>query len=152
MPIKLTDILFEIIDLYKPEELHEYGIDYSIISESKRRFMVNIKYNDWYYQLLILPMFNPKRLAINFGDTNSEYKQLNLSKLLNVPHSNKILACIFGLLRYFVDKYDINSFEYGADGTTRTRIYEYYLTKHFLDFIDSTETWNNHKIYVWTKE
>jgi hypothetical protein len=150
--MKLVNILKEIIDIYSPEELNSKGIEYNIERESSTRFRVTLKYKDQYYILTILPLFNPKRPSINFGSSDEKYENLNLSQLLNSPSSSRILAAIFGLIRYWVDKYNIQQFEYGADGSTRIKLYDYYLTKHFPDFENTQEKIGDITLQVWTKK
>lgn len=149
--IKLLPILKEIIDIYSPEELNSKDIEYKIDRDSSNRFRVDLKYKDQYYTLTILPIFNPKRPSINFGSTDSNYKNLNLNQLLNSPYSSRILAAIFGLIRYWVDKHNIQQFEYGAEGDVRSKLYNYYLTKHFSDFQHFEEKYGNVILHVWKK-
>jgi len=151
--IKLTDLLKEIIDIYSPEELKSKGIEYEIIQDTSRRFKVLLSYKDYHYLLAILSLLNPKIPSINFGDTDKEGNGLNLQKLLNVPHSPRILAAIFGLIRYWVDKHNIQEFEYAAEGDVRNKIYNYYLTKHFPDFkkIDGNNI-EDHNIIIWRRK
>jgi hypothetical protein len=150
--IKLTNLLKEIVDIYSPEELNSKDIEYEIILESNTRLTVNLKYKDQYYKLKVLPFFNPKRPSLNFGSTDENYENINFSQLLNSPHSPRILAAVFGLIRYWVDKYNIQQFEYGADGNTRIKLYDYYLTKHFPDFknTNKVETTDS-DIFIWEK-
>lgn len=148
--MKLLEILKEIIDIYSPEELNSKDIDYNIVQDSSRRFTVNLKYKDQYYVLVILPIFK-KRSSINFGNTDKNYENLNLSKLLNSPYSSRILAAIFGLIRYWVDKYNIQEFEYGAEGKIRNQLYNYYLNKHFSDFKNTQEKIGEETLQVWKK-
>lgn len=150
--IKLTKLLKEIIDIYSPSELNSKNIEYDIERESKFRFRVNLKYKDQYYTLTILPIFNPKRPSINFGRTDENYKNLNLNQLINSPYSSRILAAIFGLIRYWVDKYQIQTFEYGAEGDVRNKLYNYYLTKHFTDFQNTQELDGGITLQIWTKK
>ena len=105
--MKLLDILNEMIDVYSPEELNSKGIEHNIDRDTPTRFRVKLKYKDQYYVLSILPLFNPKRPSINFGSTDENYENLNLNQLLNSPYSSRILAAIFGLIRYWIDKYKI---------------------------------------------
>ena len=149
--IKLINLLQEIIDIYSPEELDSKDIEYDIESESSTRFRVNLKYKDQYYTLIILPLFNPKRPNINFGSTDENYKNLNLNRLLNSPYSSRILASIFGLLRYWVNKYNIQEFEYRAEGEIRNKLYNYYLTKHFPDFQNTQEKTGDVILQIWKK-
>lgn len=151
MRIKLLSILKEIIDIYFPEELNSKGIKYDVVEDNKRRFIVNLNYKDQYYSLRILPIFNPKRSSINFGSTDKNYKNLNLNQLLNSTYSPRILASIFGLIRHWVDKYNIQEFEYGAEGKVRNQLYNYYLNKHFSDFINTQENFGDEIIQVWKK-
>jgi hypothetical protein len=151
--MKLLNILKEIIDIYSPEELNSKGIEYKIDRDLPTRFRVELKYKDQYYILTILPLFNPKRPSINFGSSDEKYENLNLSQLLNSPYSSRILAAIFGLIRYWVDKYNIQQFEYGADGSTRIKLYDYYLTKHFPDFENTNKIETpNSDIFIWKKK
>lgn len=149
--MKLLDILTEMIDVYSPEELDSKDIEYNIERESSNRFRVNLKYKDQYYTLTILPLFNPKRPSINFGSTDENYENLNLNQLLNSQYSSRILAAIFGLIRYWVDKYNIQQFEYGAEGEVRNKLYNYYLTKHFSDFENTQEKVGDAILQVWKK-
>jgi hypothetical protein len=150
--IKLKDLLREIIDIYSPEELNSKDIEYIIDREAPTRFRVNLKYKDQYYTLTILPIFNLKRPSVNFGSTDENYESLNLNQLLNSPYSSRILAAIFGLIRYWVDKYDIQQFEYGAEGGIRNKLYNYYLTKHFPDFKNTQEKIGDTTLQIWTKK
>jgi hypothetical protein len=149
--IKLINLLQEIIDIYSPEELNSKDIEYDIERESSTRFRVNLKYKDQYYTLTILPLFNPKRPSINFGSTDENYENLNLNQLLNSPYSSRILASIFGLIRYWVDKHNIQEFEYGAEGKIRNKLYNYYLTKHFPDFQNTQEKTGDIILQIWKK-
>lgn len=149
--IKLLELLKEIIDIYSPGELNSKGIEFNIEQESPKRFIVNLKYKDQYYSLRILPVFNPKRSSINFGNTDDKFENLNLNTLLNSPYSSRILASIFGLIRYWVDKYNVQKFEYAAEGNIRNQIYNYYLNKHFSDFKNSQENFGKETIQVWKK-
>lgn len=150
--IKLADLLKEVVDLYLPNELESKGISIDIKEESKRKFKVILTYKNSYYEFIALPLFNPKRPSINFGDTDKQGTTLNLNTLLNSPQSPRILAAIFGLLRYWVDKYNIQEFEYGAEGTVRTKLYNMYLTKHFPDFENSQEKYGEHTLQIWTRK
>lgn len=150
--IKLVDLLKEVVDLYLPNELHSKDISIEVKEENKRKFKVILTYKDNYYEFIALPLLNPKRPSINFGDTDKQGTNLNLSNLLNSPHSPRILAAIFGLLRYWVDKYDIREFEYGAEGNVRAKLYDMYLTKHFPDFENSQEKYGEHILQIWTKK
>jgi hypothetical protein len=149
--IKLVELLTELIDIYTPDELSSKDIEYDIVQDSSRRFRVTLKYKDQYYILSILPLLNPKRPSINFGSTNENYENLNLNQLLNSPYSSRILAAIFGLVRYWVNKYNIQEFEYGAEGNIRTKLYDYYLKKHFSDFENIQEKFGDEIIQVWKK-
>jgi hypothetical protein len=149
--IKLTNLLKEIIDIYSPGELNSKDIEYNIEREAPTRFRANLKYKDQYYTVTILPLFNPKRPSVNFGSTDENYENLNLNQLLNSPYSSRILAAIFGLIRYWVDKYNIQQFEYGAEGEVRNKLYNYYLTKHFPDFKNTQEKIGDTTLQVWTK-
>lgn len=147
----LSEVLKELIDLYSPEELKSKGIDYSIKQETARRFIVNLSYKDQHYTLQITPIFNPKRPSLNFGITNRDYNNINFVDLVNSPYSSRILAAIFGLIRYWVDKYKIKEFEYTAEGFTRNKLYNFYLKKHFSDFENSQEKHGEHNIEIWKR-
>jgi hypothetical protein len=149
--IKLTNLLKEIIDIYSPEELESKGIEYKIDRDSPTRFRVELKYKGQHYLLTILPLFTPISV-ISFGNTDENYDNLNLSQLLNSPYSSRILAAIFGLIRYWVDKYNVQQFEYGVEGETRTKLYNYYFTKHFPDFENTQELDGSLMIQTWKKK
>lgn len=151
MYIKLAELLTEIVDIYSPKELESKGIQFEIEKDSARRFIVNLKYIDQYYSLRILPVFNPNRSSVNFGNTDSNYKSINLDTLLNSPYSFRILASIFGLVRYWVDRYSIQEFEYVAEGNVRLTIYNYYLTKHFSDFKNYEVSFGDETLQVWKR-
>jgi hypothetical protein len=151
--VKLTELLNELIDIYSPDELISKGIEYSIEQESAKRFTANLKYKDQYYSLRILPLFNPKRPSLNFGNTDKNYENINLNQLINSPYSSRILAAIFGLIRYWVDKYNIQAFEYGVEGDVRNKLYNYYLTKHFPDFENTQQVeLLDSDVYIWNKK
>jgi hypothetical protein len=149
--IKLVELLTELIDIYSPDELDSKNIEYKIDRESSTRFRVELRYKDQHYVLSILPLFNPERPSINFGSTDGNYENLNLFDLINSPYSSRILAAIFGLIRYWVNKHNIQSFEYGAAGSARTKLYDYYLKKHFSDFENTQEKHGNSILQVWEK-
>jgi len=150
--IKLVDSIKEVVDLYLPNELESKGISIDIKEESRRKFKVILTYKNHYYEFIALPLLNPKRPSINFGDTDKQGSTLNLSTLLNSPHSPRILAAIFGLLRYWVDKYSIEEFEYGAEGEVRTKVYDMYLKKHFPDFKNLQEKYGEYILQVWIRK
>ena len=146
------DLLNEIIDIYSPEELNSKDIEYNITRESSIQFKVELKYKDQYYILRILPLFNPKRPSINFGNSDEKYESLNLTQLLNSPYSSRILATVFGLIRYWVDKYNIQQFEYEANNNIRIKLYNYYLNKHFTDFKNTQQVeLIDSDIFIWEK-
>ena len=149
--VKLVELLTELIDIYTPDELSSKDIEYNIVQDLSRRFKVTLKYKDQYYVLSILPLLNPKRPSINFGSTDKNYENLNLNQLLNSPYSSRILAAIFGLIRYWIDKNNIQEFEYGVEGNIRTKLYNYYLKKHFPDFENIQEKFEDEIIQVWKK-
>ena len=149
--IKLTNLLKEIIDIYSPEELNSKDIEYRIDRDSSTRFRVELKYKDQYYILTILPLLNPKRPNINFGSSDENFENLNLFDLINSPYSSRILAAIFGLIKYWINKHNIQEFEYGATGNVRTKLYDYYLKKHFPDFKNTQEKNGDITLQVWKK-
>lgn len=150
--IKLQDLLWESIDIYSPQDLADRGISYEIKQSSPKRFEVNLKYKDHHYSLRIRPLLNPKRPSINFGDTDENYEHLNLNKLLRVSYSPLILAAIFGLIRYWVDYYNIQEFEFAAESGVRLPLYLYYMSKHFSDFENTPEVYGEYSLQVWKKK
>lgn len=149
--IKLTELLNEIVDIYSPDELNSKGIYYNIDRETNNRFRVEFNYNDQFYVLTCLRILHPTRVSVNFGTTNESFKQLDMNNLINSKYSSRILAAIFGLLRYWLDKYNIQEFEYTADGQTRNKLYQYYLNKHFTDYTHSEENIEGDTVHVMTK-
>jgi hypothetical protein len=149
--IKIKDLLKEAIDIYSPGELNSKGIDYDIETESAKRFEVKLKYKDAYYRLQITPLFTPIPV-VSFGNTDENYDNPNFGgELINSPYSSRILAAIFGLIRYWIDKYNIQQFEYGVEGKVRTTLYDYYFTKHFPDFESTQEMDGSLLVYTWKK-
>lgn len=138
------------------EELKQKGVDVTIFNESSKRMRVGFNINDKFYCVYISPLFNPKIPVISFGNTDGEYKNLNLNKLLNSTNANYILAIIFSIIRWWVDKYNISVFEYAAEGDIRFKLYGYYLSKHFKDFELTSKiplaTGSNNFNYTWTKK
>jgi hypothetical protein len=149
--IKIKDLLKEVIDIYSPEELEAKEISYDTKEESPNRFRVQLRYKDQYYELAILPTYNPKCPSIHFGSTDENYNNLNLSELLNSPYSSRILAAIFGLIRYWVNKHNVTCFDYSVEGKVRTKLYNYYFNKHFPDFESTTELDGSLPIQTWRK-
>ncbi len=149
--IKIKDLLKEVIDIYSPGELNSKGIDYDIETESAKRFEAKLKYKDAYYRLQITPLFTSTPV-VSFGNTDENYDNANFGgELINSPYSSRILAAIFGLIRYWVDKYNIQQFEYGVEGKVRTTLYDYYFTKHFPDFESTQEMDGSLLVYTWKK-
>lgn len=142
--------LIESIDLYKPNELEGKGIKYKIFEDNKRKFHVELWYKDKHYGIKALPIFtsNPN---INFGDID-ENGTWNLSRIIKSPYTNIIMASIFGLIRYWVDKHNIKEFEYGAEGDMRVGLYKLYMQKHFPDYKNYQEEYNDHVIQLWRKK
>lgn len=136
--IKLIDLLKETIDIYKPDELESKGIKYKIKKDNSKEFLVNIEYQNNYYYLRIgaedIPIPH-----IDFGIVGPKFKDkdLNFDDLINSPSTPRMLAAIFGLVRYWVDKHNIKEIGYDArteKGNLRNKLYDYYLKKHFSDF------------------
>ena len=150
--IKLNKLINEIVDIYSPEELKSKGIEYVIKGESPSRFRVHLRYKDKYYELSILPTYNPKCPSLYFGNTDENYDNLNTNELLNSPYSSRILAAIFGLIRYWVDKYNVPCFDYSVEGEVRTKIYDYYFNKHFRDFESTYELDGSLPIQTWKRK
>lgn len=149
--IKIKDLIKEVIDIYSPEELNSKGIVYKITEESSNKFKVHLKYKDQYYELAILPVYNPKCPTIHFGSTDENYENINLNKLLNSPYTSRILAAIFGLIKYWVNKHSISCFDYSVEGEVRTKLYNYYFSKHFPNFQSTTELDGSLPIQTWKR-
>jgi hypothetical protein len=149
--IKLSQLLTEIIDLYSPDELEDKGITYDIVKDEPRRFIVNLKYKDTYYTLRILPFFSLKYPSLLFGVTKPDYKDVDIDSLINSPHTPRMGAAIFGLIRWWVDKHNIQGLEYSAEGRVRESLYRYYLEKHFKDFTLSKDTTTDDIIWILEK-
>ena len=138
------------IDIYTPDEARGKGVSVNIIKEYKDTFRVNIRYKNLYYILEIIPSSTyDNSFVVYFGSTNFAFKGLNMDILLHKSTSPLILATLFGLLRYWVNKYDIKRFEYKAEGHIRQVLYSYYLYKHFKDFEDFED---ENEIMIWTKK
>ena len=149
--IKLSKIIKEVVDILPIQDLEKNGISYSIEIENARKFEATLEYKESYYILSILPIYNQKTPTINFGSTDSNYFNINLSKLTKSPYSLKILSAIFGLIRYWVDKYNVQEFNYLADGQVRKKLYSYYLEKHFKDFKNYKQEYGHNFLEKWKK-
>ena len=72
--------------------------------------------------------------------------------MINSPYSSRILAAIFGLIRYWVDRNNVEEFEYTAEGNVRNKLYKYYLGKHFPDFENYQEKLGETTFEIWKKK
>ena len=52
---------------------------------------------------------------------------------------------------YSPDELDSKNIEYGAAGSVRTKLYDYYLKKHFSDFENIQEKYGDVILHVWKK-
>jgi hypothetical protein len=132
--IKLTNILQEIIDIYKPEELKAKGVEYTILQDTPKRFKALLNYKDSYYLIAVLPLLDPQTPTVNFGITDKEGTSMDISPLTNSPYTPLIAASLLGLFKEWVNKHNIQAFRYAAEGNIRNSLYNLYLTKHFPDF------------------
>jgi hypothetical protein len=137
--IKLANLLKEIIDIYKPEELKSKGIEYTILQDTPKRFKALINYKDSYYLIAVLPLLNPQTPTVNFGITDKTGTSMDISPLTNSPYTPLIAASLLGLFKDWVDRHNIQSFRYAAEGNVRNTLYDHYLTKHFSDFKKITD-------------
>lgn len=149
--MKLSKILTELVDIYSPDELESKGIEYEIVRETAKRFYVQLNYKDQHYILSIANVWNPATPTVAFGSTDENYEHLQMRELLNSKYSARILAAITGLLRYWVDKHNIQQFEYSAEGRVRNSLYMYYLKKHFSDFKPHKESHMGESVIVWKR-
>lgn len=165
--MKLLKILNEIGGIYSPEELESKNITYKIIRENFIEFVVYLTYTNkenekYYYKLLIMKMTNrhhviTDRHHVIFTSTNKDFsdvfKNSNIDDLVNLPHSPRILAAIFGLIKYYVDKFNIDEIEYTAEGRVRNKLYDLYLKnfsnmgfKHYVQYDRGSE------LNIWKKD
>jgi hypothetical protein len=150
--IKLTNLLKEIIDIYSPEELNSKGINYIIEKDTSNEFIAKLNYKDLYYYISIRPIFKKPRPTLNFAVTDERYSYKDYDTLTNSPSTPKMLASIFGLISYWVNKHNIKEFDYSAMGDVRNKIYFNYIKKHFPNFKhtqEGVEEWE--KVEVWKK-
>ncbi len=147
-------LIIESIDIFSLDYFRKNGVQITIFEESHRRCRIGFIVNNKYYIVYISPIFSTKIPNISFGNTNQEYENLNLNKLQNSPNVNHILSIIFSIIRYWIDKFNIQTFEYGTTPGIRAKLYNYYLEKHFNDFILASKDPlpNNNFNYIWKKK
>lgn len=159
--MKLLKILNEIGGIYSPEELESKNITYKIIDQTFKRFVVYLTYTNkknekYYYKLLIMKMTNTDRHHVIFTSTNKDFsdifKNSNIDDLVNLPHSPRILAAIFGLIKDYVDKFNIDEIEYTAEGRVRNKLYDLYL-KNFsnMGFKHYVQDDRGSELNIWKK-
>lgn len=142
------NIFLEVIDLYNIDNFPK-GVEINITSESPKKFFVTIIYKNTKYKLTVLPT-NPIEVIFGLVDENNE---LDSIKLTNSPYSPLILACIFSLLKYWLDKYNIEEFFYKVDGNMRYKLYDLYLKKHFREYnLEGVKEFGTLKYVVWKKK
>ena len=160
--MKLLKILNEIGGIYSPEELESKNITYKIIDQTFKRFVVYLTYTNktnekYYYKLLIMKMTNTDRHHVIFTSTNKDFsdvfKNSNIDDLVNLPHSPRILAAIFGLIKDYVDKFNIDEIEYTAEGRVRNKLYDLYL-KNFsnMGFKHYVQDDRGSELNIWKKD
>jgi hypothetical protein len=146
----LLETLLEMIDLYDPSELESKNIKLKIKSENTKGANYLLYYKEYIYEVVILK--GQDGYLLGFGDI-TDGKDLDMTTLTNRDSTPRILSALFGLLRRYVDTFNVNSFYYDVDGELRKKLYNFYLNKHFKDFKldqmidneDSTQT------YIWKK-
>lgn len=144
--------VYESVDMYSPNQLKAKGISYKILHSSDTKFRALISYREYKYYLKVFPLFRENIPSINFGTIKQEGESLDMKTLLNVPHTPLILAAIMGLLRFWVDMFNIQKMEYGADGRVRKGLYDLYLSKHFSDFERTTEVVKGKEVNILTRK
>jgi hypothetical protein len=156
--MKLLKIVNEIGGIYSPEELESKNITYKIVEQNFKRFVVHLTYTNkknekYYYKLLIIKITNNDRHIVAFGSTNENFYDSNMDDLVNLSHSPRILAAIFGLIKYYVNKFNIEELEYTAEGDVRNKLYDLYL-KNFSDMGFKHYIQDDHgiEVNIWKKD
>jgi hypothetical protein len=156
--MKLLKIVNEIGGIYSPEELESKNITYKIVEQNFKRFVVHLTYTNkknekYYYKLLIIKITNNDRHIVAFGSTNENFYDSNMDDLVNLSHSPRILAAIFGLIKYYVNKFNIEELEYTAEGDVRNKLYDLYL-KNFSDMGFKHYIQDDHgiEVIIWKKD
>ena len=156
--MKLLKIVNEIGGIYSPEELESKNITYKIVEQNFKRFVVHLTYTNkknekYYYKLLIIKITNNDRHIVAFGSTNENFYDSNMDDLVNLSHSPRILAAIFGLIKYYVNKFNIEELEYTAEGDVRNKLYDLYL-KNFSDMGFRHYIQDDHgiEVNIWKKD
>lgn len=150
----LKNLINESIDIFPLNHFIENGVQITIFEESRLRCRIGFIVNGKYYTVYISPIFSPKIPNISFGNTDEKYGNLNLNKLQNSADAPYILSIVFSIIKYWIDKYNIPTFEYGATESDRAKLYDYYIKKHFSDFelISKQPLPNNNFNYIWKKK
>jgi hypothetical protein len=76
-----------------------------------------------------------------------------MDDLVNLSHSPRILAAIFGLIKYYVNKFNIEELEYTAEGDVRNKLYDLYI-KNFSDMGFKHYIQDDHgiEVNIWKKD
>jgi len=137
----LAEVLLEMIDLYQLDELKSKGVEYVIKRETSKVMQVFLTYKGKEYEIYFSNVLDPEYHNVSFGNIEDVdgHRVTNVTKLLNDPSSKVIVPTVFGFLKYYVDKYDVKGIEYDLHGSTRDKIYNYYINKYFTGYERSEE-------------
>lgn len=129
--------LNEAIDIYSLDKLKEFS-NFIIHQENNNEFKVTFspKNSPNKYQLRI-KSYGKDSIIVDFGVIVD--KMVSTSKTIKDEFVLPVLSTVFSLLRYFIDKYDIQKFNFEAKEGVRSKLYEMYLKKHFNDFAISND-------------
>lgn len=126
----LKETLNEINDVVPIEQLKDIGIDYDITSEYEDTFFVKINYAKFE---------EPFGLLIRGDQHNAIFgpivgNKIDVGTNFNVPEMKVIRKAIFSFLKYYVDKFNIEYFEFTCDDSMRKDLYTNFMEKWFSDY------------------
>lgn len=151
--------LKELFDLYEPEELNKKDINYEINLDTPTNFTATLNYKDHTYLFTIYQMDDvdnddelyDTHTYVGFGASNSNTNgQIVVFDLINSPYSKRIGAAFIGLLKYWVNKYNIKEFRYYTTQETkpiRHSLYSYYINKYLPEFKCEVIRDKKHPVY-----
>jgi hypothetical protein len=128
-------ILNESVDIYTLPEMENRGMKYSILREDRVYLSATFKVGEKVYQVDIAKNggFVKNSYDVSFGDVQPNGVK-NTSSLLNLGIPLPVCSRVFSFVRYYVDKYNVDTFNFTVIGSMRSSIYDKYLEKHFSDF------------------
>ena len=152
----LENILLEIIEIYPINDIEKKDIKFEIKRDDKNGLIVFFTVYDRTMEMQINKSVSPiqNSYSVFFGQSLSGGKDVDISTMFNDKYKYKTLMTVFSFLKYYIEKYNIDSINYDVSGGDRDRMYEYYMKKHFSEFkkeIVELPEEDDLKLVIWKK-